>query len=373
MSNYSNEIGRFNSFGTGFGTINGVNIDRYNLLTKENIMVVDSTLRCVRKYTNLAFENTIWVNYQPSCADKMFKGSGKMINGIYKKIGDIQQSDVEYDCVPCVKIRFKVERLDVYDPFEFKINDENGKYNWQSLRKDVPDASLHTIGSMGKICQENACKDVINHIKINYAIKIQRWFRNIQKSSKGKSKSAEQKKIEEMEAKMAEMMALMEAQNAKVAKLDAIEAKQAEMDAKRKELEEKRKAEAEDIQKQHDEWNSENGVTEIMEKIARAKALVVEKELELSAKIAENPHKVKKISTGKRLKITDPEKRAKLDKRKAQNSAKDDDNIYCPHGNGKQTGSGYAKDRATKGCRYICRSNKTMQNHLAKNCKFVNK
>ena len=183
MTDYSNQIGRFNSFGNGFGNISGVTIGRYNLLTKQNIILVGSKLKCLTKYINLSFENTIWVNYQPSCANQIIKGAGRMINGIYKKIGDVHMSDTIHEGVKYINIQFNVKRLDIYEPFNFKINDKNNKYNWQSLRKDVPDASLHTIGSLGKITQKNACNDVINHIRLNYAIKIQRWFRNIHKSS----------------------------------------------------------------------------------------------------------------------------------------------------------------------------------------------
>ena len=280
MSDYSNEIGRFNSFGNGFGTIDGVDIGRYNLLTNDNIISVGSKLRCARKYENLALGNTIWVNYQPRCADKMIRGAGKMINGIYKKIGDIQISDVVYDGIQCVNIQFKVKRLDVYDPFEFKINDENGKYNWQSLRKDVPYPSLHTIGSMGKISQANACKDVIDHIKINYAIKIQRWFRNVQKSSKGKKIPKPSEKTE-----MEEMMAKMKMMEARVAEMEAT------MD--RRTQAGRVEEDAEEIQKKHDDWNSKNGVVDLQSEEKQLKAKLDEVQTNIAKKIAENPHKIK--------------------------------------------------------------------------------
>ena len=167
MTDYSNQIGRFNSFGNGYGTIDGVTIDRYNLLIKHGIIrVCSKSLNTNKKYSE---ENKIWVNYQPDCANKIIEGEGRMINGIYEKIGDVKIYDRGVIEGEDYVREFNVKRLDIHIPFKFEINNENDKYFWKTTRKG---GWLSLIGSMGKISDKNACKNVIDNIKLNDAIKI---------------------------------------------------------------------------------------------------------------------------------------------------------------------------------------------------------
>ena len=76
------KIARFNSFGNGFGKIKSVDNQRNDLLKEQNIMEFYFQYKKKKIYEKLACESLIWVNYQPSCAEKIVKGGGKMINGI---------------------------------------------------------------------------------------------------------------------------------------------------------------------------------------------------------------------------------------------------------------------------------------------------
>ena len=206
MTDYSNQIGRFNSFGNGYGTIDGVTIDRYKLLTEKNIMRVAS--KSPIQYKKYYEENTIWVNYQPACANKLIKGAGRMINGIYKKIGDVKKYDRgEIHDEDEYVIEFKVKRLDIYVPFKFEINNENDKYFWKTTRKG---GWLSLIGSMGKISDKNACKDVIDNIKLNDAKKIHKES-NEKSAEASTEKSTEASNDKSTEERLAEALAQLEA------------------------------------------------------------------------------------------------------------------------------------------------------------------
>ena len=142
----------------------------------------------------MARDSLIWINYQPSCAEEIMKGSGKMINGIYQRISDINISENKIDGDKYFIIKFTVKKIDIYNNFTFKINNPNSKYYWQSLGKYVPFPALNTIGCIGKITDNKACQDVINNIKLNTVIKIQRWFKKIMHKTKDPPLNLKEKK-----------------------------------------------------------------------------------------------------------------------------------------------------------------------------------
>lgn len=180
---HTRKIARFNSFGNGSCRY-PVHSERYFQLKSENIVEFTCQSRQKNRYKNLSRESLFWINYQPKCTEDCpeMKNQGKLFNGIYQKIANIQITESKRDNEIYYTFKFRVKRLDKYYPFKFKLNDKNGLCHWESPGKNNSSSNntiVNVQGSIGKI-DKKVSLDVINHIKLNMSVKIQRWFRKIQ-------------------------------------------------------------------------------------------------------------------------------------------------------------------------------------------------
>lgn len=185
-----------------------------------------------------------------------------------------------------------------------------------------------------------------------------------------------------MEEKMAEMMAKMEAMEAKNQALEAdqaelaeIKAEKAKADAIKAEAEAKRQANIAEQIALRQQWETDNGVAELREKLARQKAELAETESEINKKMLECPHKVKLGGGGKKRHAEGSAEREAQDKKLERNDRAElsKKNLFCKYGTGV---AGNSEPRcggpAIMGCRHCARSKATMEKHEAK-CKWADK